>query len=120
MSTALKEKPRMNFWQIFSMSFGFLGIQFGFALQNGNASRILQNFGADVHELSWFWLVAPLTGMLVQPLVGYYSDRTWNRLGRRKPFFLVGTMPNLSLFTILEFMVIFNGYLDDFSMFSLK
>ena len=96
MSTALKEKPRMNFWQIFSMSFGFLGIQFGFALQNGNASRILQNFGADVHELSWFWLVAPLTGMLVQPLVGYYSDRTWNRLGRRKPFFLVGTIFILS------------------------
>lgn len=110
MSTALKEKPRMNFWQIFSMSFGFLGIQFGFALQNGNASRILQNFGADVHELSWFWLVAPLTGMLVQPLVGYYSDRTWNRLGRRKPF-LVGTilsclalifLPNADIFLSIK------------------
>jgi maltose/moltooligosaccharide transporter len=72
------------------MSFGFLGIQFGFALQNANASRILQTFGADVHHLSWFWLVAPITGMIVQPIVGYFSDRTWNRFGRRRPYFLVG------------------------------
>lgn len=101
------EKPRLSFWQIWNMSFGFLGIQFGFALQNGNASAILQNFGADVHHLSWFWLVAPLTGMIVQPLIGHFSDRTWNRLGRRKPYFLVGTilcclalvmLPNSALF----------------------
>jgi maltose/moltooligosaccharide transporter len=82
----------MSFWQIWNMSFGFLGIQFGFALQNGNASAILQNFGAHVEELSWFWLVAPLTGMIVQPIIGHYSDRTWNKLGRRKPYFLVGTL----------------------------
>ena len=88
----LTAKPRLSFLQIWNMSFGFLGIQFGFALQNGNASGILQNFGAHVEQLSWFWLVAPLTGMLVQPLIGYYSDRTWNRLGRRKPFFLAGTL----------------------------
>ena len=74
------------------MSFGFLGIQFGFALQNGNASRILLTFGADVHHLSWFWLVAPITGMIVQPIIGYMSDRTWNRLGRRRPYFLVGAI----------------------------
>jgi maltose/moltooligosaccharide transporter len=74
------------------MSFGFLGIQMGFALQNANASRILQIFGADVHELSWFWLVAPLTGLIVQPIIGYYSDRTWTSLGRRKPFFLTGAI----------------------------
>ncbi len=74
------------------MSVGFLGIQMGFALQNGNASRILQTFGADVHELSWFWIVAPLTGMIVQPIIGHYSDNTWNRLGRRKPYFLVGAI----------------------------
>jgi maltose/moltooligosaccharide transporter len=74
------------------MSFGFLGIQFGFALQNGNASAILQNYGADVHQLSWFWLVAPITGLIVQPIIGYYSDRTWNKLGRRKPYFLAGTI----------------------------
>lgn len=72
------------------MSFGFLGIQFGFALQNANASRILQTFGAGVEHLSWFWLVAPITGMIIQPIIGYFSDRTWNRFGRRRPYFLVG------------------------------
>jgi len=74
------------------MSVGFLGIQFGFALQNGNASSILGIFGADVEHLSWFWLAAPLTGMIVQPLIGHYSDRTWTRLGRRRPYFLVGAI----------------------------
>ncbi|MEX8548304.1 MAG: MFS transporter [Mucilaginibacter sp.] len=72
------------------MNFGFLGIQFGFALQNGNASRILQTFGADVEHLSLFWLAAPLTGMIVQPIIGHYSDKTWTSLGRRKPYFLTG------------------------------
>ena len=86
----MRKKPRLSFWQIWNMSFGFLGIQFGFALQNANASRILQTFGADVEHLSWFWLVAPLTGMIVQPIVGYLSDRTWNKLGRRRPYFLAG------------------------------
>lgn len=90
------------------MSFGFLGIQMGFALQNANASRILQIFGADVHELSWFWVVAPLTGLIVQPIIGYYSDRTWTKLGRRRPYFLTGAllasmglilMPNADMFT---------------------
>ncbi|KAF0195276.1 MAG: major facilitator superfamily transporter [Bacteroidetes bacterium] len=88
----MTKKPRLSFWQIWNMSFGFLGIQFGFALQNGNASRILLTFGADVHHLSWFWLVAPITGMIVQPIIGYMSDRTWNRLGRRRPYFLVGAL----------------------------
>ncbi len=86
------EKPRLSFWQIWNMSFGFLGIQFGFALQNGNASRILQTFGADVEHLSWFWIAAPLTGMIVQPIIGHYSDRTWNKLGRRRPYFLAGAI----------------------------
>lgn len=85
-------KPHLSFWQIFNMSFGFMGIQFGFALQNANASRILQTFGADVEHLSWFWLVAPITGMIVQPIIGHYSDNTWNRLGRRKPYFLTGAL----------------------------
>ncbi len=102
------QKRRLSFWQIWNMSFGFLGVQMGFALQNANASRILQIFGADVHELSWFWLVAPLTGLIVQPIVGYYSDRTWTRLGRRRPYFLTGAllaslglvlMPNADMFT---------------------
>lgn len=85
-------KPKLTFWQIFNMSFGFLGIQMGFALQNANASRILQIFGADVHELSWFWLVAPITGLIVQPIIGHYSDNTWTKLGRRRPYFLVGAI----------------------------
>ncbi|RDC63867.1 MFS transporter [Adhaeribacter pallidiroseus] len=91
-SQSALEKPRLSFWQIFNMSFGFLGIQFGFALQNGNASRILQTFGADVEHLSLFWLAAPITGMIVQPIIGHYSDRTWNRLGRRRPYFLSGAI----------------------------
>ncbi len=88
----IQDKPKLGFWQIWNMSVGFLGIQFGFALQNGNASRILMTFGADVHHLSWFWLVAPITGMIVQPVVGYFSDRTWGRLGRRRPYFLLGAI----------------------------
>ena len=92
MAMSLKQKPRLSITQLFTMSFGFMGIQFGFALQNGNASSILQNYGAHVEQLSWFWLVAPLTGMIVQPIIGYYSDRTWNKLGRRKPYFLIGTL----------------------------
>jgi maltose/moltooligosaccharide transporter len=101
----MKQK-RMSFWDIWNMSFGFLGIQFGFALQNANASRILQTFGADVEHLSWFWIAAPLTGMIVQPIIGHYSDNTWTRLGRRKPYFLFGAiftslalifMPNSSM-----------------------
>ena len=88
----LQTKPKLSFWQIFNMSFGFLGIQFGFALQNGNGSRILRTFGADVEHLSWFWIAAPLVGMIVQPLVGYYSDKSWTKLGRRRPFFLAGAI----------------------------
>lgn len=86
------EKRKLSFWEIWNMSFGFLGIQMGFALQNANASRILQIFGADVHELSWFWIIAPLMGLIVQPIIGYYSDKTWGRFGRRKPFFLIGAI----------------------------
>ena len=72
-----KPKPRLSIAAIINMSVGFMGIQCGFALQNANASRILQTFGADVHHLSWFWLVAPITGMIVQPIIGHYSDNTW-------------------------------------------
>jgi maltose/moltooligosaccharide transporter len=82
----------MTFWQIWNMSFGFMGIQLGFALQNSNASGILRNYGAEIEQLSWFWLAAPIVGMVVQPIVGHYSDRTWNRLGRRKPYFLAGAL----------------------------
>jgi maltose/moltooligosaccharide transporter len=85
-------KPKLSFFQILSMSMGFMGIQFGFALQNSSASRILQTFGADMEHLSWFWLAAPLTGLIIQPIIGHYSDKTWTRLGRRRPFFLAGAL----------------------------
>lgn len=91
-SSGLMPKPRLSLAQIFFMSVGFLGVQFGFALQNGNTSRILRSFGADVEHLPMFWIVAPLMGMIVQPLIGHYSDRTWNRVGRRKPYFLAGAL----------------------------
>jgi maltose/moltooligosaccharide transporter len=97
----LVPKPRLSFWQIFNMSFGFLGIQFGFALQNSNASGILRNYGADVEHLSWFWLAAPLIGLIVQPIVGHYSDRTWNRLGRRRPYFLTGAILSSGALTLM-------------------
>ena len=74
------------------MSFGFLGIQFGFALQNANVSRIFETLGASVEDIPILWIAAPVTGLLVQPIVGYFSDRTWNRLGRRRPYFLVGAI----------------------------
>jgi maltose/moltooligosaccharide transporter len=91
-------KPRLKYWQIWNMSIGFFGIQFGFALQNGNASRILSTFGAEVEHLSFFWLAAPLTGMIIQPIIGHYSDHTWTRLGRRRPYFLAGAvMASLAL-----------------------
>ncbi|WP_027136691.1 MFS transporter [Gaetbulibacter saemankumensis] len=86
------EKRKLSFLEIWNMSFGFLGIQMGFALQNANASRILQIFGADVHELSWFWIIAPLMGLIVQPIIGHYSDKTWGKFGRRKPYFLIGAI----------------------------
>ncbi|MDX1910001.1 MAG: MFS transporter [Saprospiraceae bacterium] len=85
-------KPLLSVRNIWNMSFGFLGIQAGFALQNSNASGILQRYGAQVEELPNFWLVAPIVGMIVQPIVGYYSDRTWVKMGRRKPFFLAGAI----------------------------
>ncbi|MCO4797690.1 MAG: MFS transporter [Colwelliaceae bacterium] len=85
-----QHKPKLNFWQIWNISFGFLGVQFGFALQNANASRILSDLGADLHSLSLFWLVAPIMGLLIQPIVGSASDRTWNRFGRRGPYILLG------------------------------
>ncbi len=100
---------------------GFLGIQFGYALQNANASRILQTFGADIEQLSWFWLAAPITGMIIQPIIGHYSDHTWTKLGRRRPFFLVGAilasialilMPNAGVFaSVLPAMFIGAGFL---------
>jgi maltose/moltooligosaccharide transporter len=87
-----KPKPQLSFWQIWNMCFGFLGIQFGFALQNANVSRIFQSLGASIDDLPILWLAAPVTGLIVQPIIGYMSDRTWGRLGRRRPYFLAGAL----------------------------
>ena len=87
-----KAKPRLSFWQIWNMSFGFMGIQFGFALQNANTSRIFETLGAAIDEISILWIAAPVTGLIVQPIVGYFSDRTWTKLGRRRPYFLAGAI----------------------------
>jgi MFS family permease len=90
-STTHTNKPRLSFWQIWNMSFGFLGIQFGFALQNANVSRIFETLGGT--EIALYWLAAPLTGLLVQPVIGYLSDRTWSpRWGRRRPYFTLGAI----------------------------
>ncbi len=95
----MKQKPQLSFWQIWNMSFGFLGIQFGFALQNANVSRIFETLGAPVEDIPILWIAAPVTGLLVQPIIGYMSDRTWTRLGRRRPYFLIGAiLASLALF----------------------
>jgi maltose/moltooligosaccharide transporter len=86
------KKPRLSFWQIWNMSFGFLGIQFGFALQNANVSRIFETLGANIDQIPILWIAAPVTGLIIQPIIGYMSDRTWGRLGRRRPYFLTGAI----------------------------
>lgn len=86
------QKPRLGFWQLWNMSFGYIGIQFGFALQNANVSRIFETLGAKVDEIPILWIAGPVTGLVVQPVIGYLSDKTWNRLGRRKPYFLIGAL----------------------------
>jgi len=96
------EKRKLSFWQIWNMSFGFLGIQFGFALQGGFMSRIFQTLGAGKEDIPLLWIAAPLTGLLVQPIIGYMSDRTWSvKWGRRRPYFLVGAiLSSISLFFV--------------------
>ncbi len=112
------KQPTLSFWQTWNVSFGFLGVQLGFALQNANVSRVLSDLGADLHSLSLFWLAAPIMGLLVQPIVGAASDRTWNRLGRRKPFILGGAiaaalgmflMPNAAIFVAFIAPMLFGG-----------
>jgi len=93
---------RLSFWEIWNMSFGFLGIQFGFALQGGNMSRIFQTLGASKDDIPLLWIAAPLTGLIVQPIIGHLSDRTWHpRWGRRRPYFLIGAvLSSIALFFV--------------------
>jgi len=115
-----KKNPLLSFWQIWNMSFGFLGVQIGYGLQTGNTSRILSALGADVEHLSLFWLAAPLAGLIVQPIVGLSSDKTWTRLGRRIPFILGGAivsaiamffMPNSEFFTYILPPMFFGAFM---------
>src|SRR5205085_3964453 len=95
----IMQKPRLSFWQIWNMSFGFLGIQFGWGLQLANMSAIYTKLGANPDQIPILWLAGPVTGLLVQPVIGTMSDRTWNRLGRRRPYFLVGAiLSSIALF----------------------
>ena len=112
------KKPKLSFWQIWNLSFGFLGVQIGYSLQNGNTSRILEALGADVHSIGYFWLAAPLAGLIVQPIIGLSSDKTWTRLGRRIPLIFFGAlvsalamffMPNAEYFTYLLPPLIFGA-----------
>lgn len=97
----MQQKPQLSFIQIWNMCFGFLGIQFGFALQNANVSRIFETLGADYNKMALLWVAAPITGLIVQPIIGYMSDNTWNRLGRRRPYFLWGAIfASLALFVM--------------------
>lgn len=99
-SAATQEKPRQSFWGLWNISFGFFGIQIGFALQNANMSRVFQSLGSAIDDLPALWVAAPLTGLLVQPIIGHLSDKTWlGKLGRRRPYFLLGAvLAALSLF----------------------
>jgi maltose/moltooligosaccharide transporter len=91
-SATARRKPLLNFWQLWNMSFGYVGIQFGFALQNANMSRIFETLGAKVENIPILWIAAPVSGLLIQPIIGHMSDKTWNQLGRRKPYFLGGAI----------------------------
>lgn len=100
----MKRKPKLSFWQIWNMSFGFLGIQFGFALQNANTSRIFETLGAQIDKIPILWIAAPITGLIVQPIIGHLSDKTWNRFGRRRPYFMIG-----AIFTTIALIIMPNS-----------
>ena len=97
----MKQKPDLSFWKLWNLSFGFFGVQIAYALQSANISRIFRTLGADPHDLSFFWILPPLMGILVQPIVGTLSDRTWTRLGRRIPYLFVGAAVAVAVMCLL-------------------
>lgn len=97
----MKTKPDLSFWKLWDLSFGFFGVQIAYALQSANVSRIFATLGADPHDLSYFWILPPLMGLIVQPLVGSYSDKTWNRFGRRLPYLIVGAIAAVAVMCLL-------------------
>ena len=97
----MKTKPDLGFWKLWNLSFGFFGVQIAYALQSANVSRIFATIGADPHDLSYFWILPPLMGLLVQPIVGTLSDRTWNRFGRRLPYLIVGAVTAVIVMCLL-------------------
>ncbi|MBQ1722323.1 MAG: MFS transporter, partial [Muribaculaceae bacterium] len=97
----MKTKPDLKFWKLFNISFGFFGVQIAYALQSANISRIFSTLGADPHNLSYFWILPPLMGMIVQPLVGLFSDKTWTRFGRRIPYLFVGAAVAVAVMCLL-------------------
>ena len=97
----MKQKPNMSFWGLWNLSFGFFGVQIAYALQSANISRIFSTLGADPHSLSFFWVLPPLMGIIVQPLVGKYSDRTWCRWGRRIPYLFLGAAVAVAVMCLL-------------------
>ncbi|MBR7168859.1 MAG: MFS transporter, partial [Alistipes sp.] len=94
-------KPDLSFWQLWNLSFGFFGVQIAYALQSANISRIFATLGADPHTLSFFWILPPLMGMLVQPIVGSMSDKTWCKWGRRKPYLYLGALVAVAVMAFL-------------------
>lgn len=97
----LKTKPNLSFWGLFNLSFGFFGVQIAYALQSANISRIFATLGADPHQLSFFWILPPLMGMIVQPIIGYFSDKTWTRFGRRIPYLFIGAIIAVAVMLML-------------------
>lgn len=97
----MTKQQSLSFWQLFNLNFGFFGVQIAYALQSANISRIFATLGADPHQLSFFWILPPLMGMIVQPLIGKWSDRTWCRIGRRKPYLLVGAIVAVAVMMLL-------------------
>ena len=105
----MKVMPDLSFWKLWNISFGFFGVQIAYALQSANISRIFSTLGADPHSLSFFWILPPLAGILVQPVVGALSDRTWTRFGRRIPYLFVGALVAVLLVTLFGGVALVGG-----------